>query len=193
MARGNQQMKRRGWQRLCGYSVFAVLIGCQSADPRGGFYSSPLQPGDQVEVLKDIPVPAGLARVYLQRGGLTSYGGSNQYVPFCYFRLRDPLPVEQHVKPGVFVVQSAWLDETSVGLERPVRVASALLGFGEGWSTMAYQFHMALASDQQPGVILVCSGAFDNPAVATPIRLPEVREALGDYATVTVQATPPGH
>ena len=185
-------MKGRQWQRLWGYGVFAVLIGCQSADHRGGFYSSPLQPGDQVEVLKDIPVPAGLARVYLQHGGLTSYGGSNQFVPFCYFRLRDPLPVEQHVKPGVFVVHSVWLDETSVGVQRPVRVASALLGFGEGWSTMAFQFHMPLTSDEQPGVILVCSGAYDNPAFAVPIRLPEVREALGDYAAVRVQAPPPG-
>lgn len=179
-------MKSREWRRLCGCLVFAVLVGCQSTDPRGGFYSSPLQPGDQVEVLKDIPVPAGLARVYLQRGELTSYGGSNQYVPFCYFRLPDPLPIEQHVEPGVFVVHSVWLDETSVGFERPVRVASALLGFGEGWSTMAYQFHISLVSEKQPKVLLVCSGAFDSPAVATPIRLPEVREALGDYVKVRV-------
>ncbi len=180
------------WQRLVGYGVFAVLIGCQAADPRGGFYSSPLQPGDEIEVLKDIPIPIGLARVYLQHGGLTSYGGTNQYAPFCYFRLRDPLPVEQKVKPRVFIVQSVWLDETSVGLERPTRVASAILGFGEGWSTMAYQFHMTLVSEEQPGIKLVCSGAFDSPAAAVPIRLPEVREALGDYVVVRVQENSTG-
>ena len=185
-------MKARSWQQLFDYGVFVVLIGCQIAHPRGGFYSSPLQPGDQVEVLKDIPVPAGEARVYLQQGKLTSYGGTNQYARFCYFRLRDPLPAEQHVKPGMFTVDSVWLDETTVGLERPIRVASALLVFAEGWSTMAYQFHMPLASDDQSGVKLVCSGAFDNPAVAAPIRLPEVREALGDYAIVRVPATAPG-
>jgi hypothetical protein len=185
-------MTARSWQRLCGYCVFAVLIGCQTADPRSGFYSSPLQPGDEVEVLKEIPVPAGQARVYLQHGGLTSYGGTNQYAPFCYFRLREPLPAAQQVNPGVFIVQSVWLDETSVGLERPTRVASAMLGFGEGWSTMAYQFHMTLVSDAQPGVKLVCSGSFDSPAVAVPIRLPEVREALGEYAVVRVPENPPG-
>jgi hypothetical protein len=168
-------------------------MGCQTTDPRGGFYSSPLQPGDQVEVLKDIPVPAGLARVYLQQGKLTTYGGSNQYVPFCYFRLRDPLPAEQHVRPGVFLVDSVWLDETSVMLARPTRVVSAVLGFGGGygWSTMAYQFHIALKSDEQPGIKLVCSGAFDSPAAAVPIRLPEVREALGEYASVRVRETAP--
>ena len=185
-------MIARSWQRLCGYWAFAVLIGCQTADPRGGFYSSPLQPGDEIEVLKEIPIPVGQARVYLQHGGLTSYGGYNQYVPFCYFRLRNPLPVEQQVRPGVFIVQTVWLDETSVGLERPTRVASALLGFGNGWSTMAYQFHITLISDEQPGVKLVCSGAFDSPAAAVPIRLPEVREALGGYVVVRVQENPTG-
>jgi hypothetical protein len=170
--------------------VIAALIGCQTTDPRRGFYSSPLQPGDEVEVLKDIPIAAGQARTYLQQGKLTSYGGTNQYVPFCYFRLREPLPVEQRVGRGVFQVRSVWLDETSVSLERPVVLASVLLGFGDGWSTMAYQFHITLASDQQPGVKLVCSGAFDSPVTAVPIRLHEVREALGEFAAVRV--TSPG-
>lgn len=172
----------------CG--LLAVLAGCQAPDPRAGFYSSPLQPGDVVDIPAGIPVPADQARVYLQHGQLVSYGGTDQYAPFCYFRLRAPLPVEQLVGPGVFEVQSVWLEETAVSLEKSTRLVFAGVAFADGWLTLAYQFHILLAGDVAPGFKLVCSGAFDSPALAKPIRLPEVREALGGYAGVTVRAPP---
>lgn len=175
--------------------VLAALTACQSSGSRKGFYSSPLQPGDQVEVRRDITVPAGKARVYLQQGQLTSYGGVNQYAPFCYFLLRDPLPDAQVIKPGVFEVDSVWLDQTSVSLELPVHVAGVGIGIGGviGGDRMpiAYQFHIRLKSTEQANATLVCSGAFEEPVTAAPIRLNELREALGDYATVRVQETAP--
>ena len=91
-----------------------LLAGCQGAGSRTGFYSSPLQPGDEVILLKPLTIPSGKARIYLQGGQTGSYGGSNQYEPFCYFLVRDPLPAEQQLKPGSFVVHSVWLDETTV-------------------------------------------------------------------------------
>jgi hypothetical protein len=57
---------------------------------------------------------------------------------------------------------------------------------------MAYQFHLKLKSADQPNITLVCSGAFDMALTAAPIRLPELREALGDYADVRVKTEPAG-
>jgi hypothetical protein len=57
---------------------------------------------------------------------------------------------------------------------------------------MAYQFHLKLKSADQPNITLVCSGAFDMALTAAPIRLPELREALGDYAEVRVKEGPAG-
>jgi hypothetical protein len=178
------------WRKLFNCGLLVVLTGCQAPDPRAGFYSSPLQPGDTVDIPAGIPVPAGQARVYLQHGRLLSYGGTDQYTPFCYFRLDAPLPVEQAVGPGTFEVQSVWLEETTVSLEKPTRLVFAGVGFADGWLTLAYQFHILLAGAAAPGFKLVCSGAFDSPALAKPIRLPEVREALGAYVEVTVRASP---
>jgi hypothetical protein len=110
-------MIRKNWPVLAGLISCLLLAACQQPGSRKGFYTSPLLPGDEVEVLQTITVPVGMARIYLQHGKTMSYGSTNQYAPFCYFLLRDPLPAEQQIKPGVLVVDSVWLDEAWVGLE----------------------------------------------------------------------------
>jgi hypothetical protein len=178
-------MVAKCWQLGCVCCLGLLLVACQSVDTRGGFYSSPLLPGDEVEILKTVTIAPELARVYIQRGQLGSYPGIDQYAPFCYFLLRDPLPVEQRIEPGRLTVASVWLDETAVSLDQPVRVAG-LWPVGGSRGPIAFQFHIRLKSETRSGFTLVCSGAFDAPALAIPIRLPELREALGDYAKVTV-------
>ncbi len=164
-----------------------LLTGCQGVGPRQGFYSSPLQPGDEVIMLKTLVIPLGMARTYVQNGSTTSYAGSNQYMPFCYFLVRDPLPAEQFIRPGIFVVRSVWLDEVASRVEYPLKMASLFPVGGRG--PIAYQFHIKLKAPDQQDVTLVCSGAFEDPMSAAPIRLPEVRQALGGYAEVRVKAT----
>ena len=172
-----------------------ALTACQSTGG-GGFWSSPVKVGDQIVIQKEIPIPSGQARVYLQHGRTTSYGGADQYAPFCYFVMREPLPVSQTIRTGVLQIEHVWLNETDVRLGRPVRVAGigGVAGFGGfgGRMPIAHQFHIRLKSSEQPDVrLLVCSGAFDSPRLATPIRLPEMREALGTYAEVRVSAAEP--
>jgi hypothetical protein len=179
-------MVTKYWQLCCICILAPALVACQSVDTRGGFYSSPLLPGDEVEILKTVTIAPELARIYIQRGQLGNYSEIDQYAPFCYFLLRGPLPGAQRIEPGRLTVASVWLDETAVSLEQPVRVAGLLLA-GDGRGPIAFQFHIQLTSKTQTDFTLVCSGAFDAPALAVPIRLPELRDALGDYARVTVQ------
>ncbi|MGW8311385.1 MAG: hypothetical protein ACWGNB_10025 [Thiogranum sp.] len=179
-------MVAKYWQLCCVCCLGLALSACQSVNARGGYYSSPLLPGDEVEILKTVTIEPELARVYIQHGRLGTYSGIDQYAPFCYFLLRDPLPVEQRIEPGRLTVASVWLDETEVSREQPVRVAG-MWPAGGGRGPIAFQFHIHLTSPRATGFTLVCSGAFDAPALAEPIRLPELREALGDYAQVTVK------
>ena len=142
-------------------------------------------------IKKDIPVPADKARVYLQRGRVA--WSSNDFEPFCYFRMRQPLPVAQAVSPGTLRIEYVSLNETDVAREIPVRFAGLSVMGGGGYRTpIAHQFRIGLKSDDQPDVrLLVCSGAFDMPQTAKPIRLPEMREALGAYAEIRVSAATP--
>jgi len=179
----------------CVLAVFCaclLLAACQQPGSRQGFYASPLQPGDEVEVLQTITVQAGMARIYLQHGRTMSYGSTDQYAPFCYFLMRDPLPVEQKIVPGILLVDSVWLNETSVRLGGPVKVAAMGFALGGDRTPIAYQFHIRLHSQQQAPVTLVCSGAFDMGISAQPIRLPEVREVMGEFAEVRVKAPATG-
>ncbi len=180
--------------RICvklGLALGLVLLAaCQPMPPRDGFYSSPVGPGDEIEVLRELVIPAGLARVYLQHGKTSGYAATDQYAPFCYVLLRDPLPVAQTLGPGRWAVERVWLNQTDVSLGLPRRVAARMALGGGDASMMAWQFHITLASQHHRRVTLVCSGAFDVPSLATPIRLPEMREAFGDYATVRVGERP---
>jgi len=124
----------------------------------------------------------------LQQGHPTGYGGANQYQPFCYLRLRDPMPVAQRIEPEVMTVESVWLDTTTVSIEQPLHLASTMLAFGGDRSPVAYQFRISLKSGLSPGIRLVCSGAFDVPVFARPIRPDEMRVVLGDYISVRVMA-----
>jgi len=181
----------KNWRVLAGLCVGTVLAACQQTGSRNDFYDNPLLPGDEVEVLQTITIPAGQARIYVQYGKTMSYSSTDQYAPFCYFLLRDPLPVEQQIRPGVLVVDSLWLDEASVNMERQVRVAGMTLAYGGDRTPIAYQSHIKLRSPQQGMLTLVCSGAFDMAISARPIRLAEMRAVLGAFAVVRVK-TPAG-
>jgi len=168
------------------------LLACQQPGGRQSFFDSPLQPGDEVRIRRVLTVPAGLARIYLQGGRTMGYAATNQYAPFCSLLVREPLPVEQHIEPGDFVVASVWLDETTVARERARKVAALQLAGGGDWTPIAYQFHIRLRADNQTPLLMVCSGAFDDAVSARPIRLQEMREVLGGFAELGVKSTQHG-
>lgn len=182
----------RSLRIIPGLFIGLAGAGCQSLAPSGGYYDNPLQPGAEITVTQELPVPAGYARVYLQYGNTMSYAATDQYAPFCYFLMDEPLPTPQKIMPGVFRVTKVSLIETEVRRSAPVRLAA--MGFfadDGGRSQIAWQSYMNLAAAHQDEVrALVCSGAFDSPMEARPIRLPEVQQALGESASVRAGPAP---
>lgn len=170
--------------------VSLLVAGCQSLALSGGYYDSPLQPGAEITVTQQLLVPAGYARVYLQQGNTMSYGSTNQYEPFCYFLMDQPMPKPQKILPGVFRVTGVSLIETEVRRSLPVRLAAfGVFADDGGRSVIALQSYMTLTAAHQDDVrALVCSAAFESPPEAGPIRLPELQQALGE--SISVRATP---
>ena len=169
------------------------LTACQSVGiNEKGFFSEPVSVGTELELPRSLRVPAGLARVYLQDGELRGYGKINQYRPFCYFLMREPSPVARDIQPATLVIRSVELLEQDVRLTVPLRVASLnVLGSGDGPGVIAFETHMHLvvAGTAEPEW-LVCSGAFAPPSEAAPIRLAEMRLALGTRVIVRVPGLP---
>jgi hypothetical protein len=177
---------------LC-WLLASLLVACQSLEPGQGYYSNPLGAGAEIVLQRELLVPAGLARVYLQHGETVSYQELDQYAPFCYFLMSKPLPDAQTIHPGVLSVRAVRQEDTEVRREPPVRLAS-MAGFTGGWgnrSVIAMQTHMNLSAPDQPALDkLVCSGAFQMPMDAKPIRLHEMREVFGGIAEIREQAAP---
>ncbi len=177
---------------FAGGLLFA-MTACKTVDTVGGFYGSSLEPGAKIEVRQELQVPPGLARIYLQYGQTMQYTAVDQYQPFCYFLMRQPLPVVQLIHPGVFLITAVLVDDVDVRLSLPVKVAGELsYASSTGRGPLAWQTFMELVAADQPEVkTLVCSGAYASPALAEPVRLDEIDRVFGDLATVRVQATRP--
>ncbi len=159
------------------------VVACQSpGSGKTGYYSNPVGVGTELEVVELLHVSAGRARVYLQGGEVNSYEHIDQYQPFCYFLMRGLSPVARDIQPAIFRVRSVELREQDVRLATPVRMAHrGVFGSGDGPGVIAFETHMLLddAGQADPGR-LVCSGAFAPPMEAEPIRLAEMRQALGN-------------
>lgn len=178
---------------VLGVLVSLGLAACQSAGTNTtGYFSNPVSVGTELQLVKPLRVPAGLARVYLQGGEVRRYGTIDQYQPFCYFLMRGPSPVSRDIQPATFGIRSVVLFEQDVRLATPLRVAQlGVIGFGDGPGVIAFETHMRLdvPDTADPGR-LVCSGAFAPPIEAAPIRLTEMRLALGAWVIVRVPVSP---
>jgi len=177
------------------YAVVGVLLSlglaaCQwtGVNPKG-FFSNPVGIGTELEVVRPLPIHAGLSRVYLQGGEVRDYSGIDQYQPFCYFLMSEPSRVSRDIQPANFRVQSLELREQDVRLATPLRVAQrgVIIGISDGLGVIAFETHLRLDThDLSEPERLVCSGAFAPPSEAAPIRLTEMRQALGSWVIVRV-------
>jgi hypothetical protein len=167
-------------------TVLAVaLAGCQTSSQvqqsATGAYL-PMQ-GATVVVEREIVVPAGQARVYLQAGKGIVGGGFDSYKPHCAFEIASidhggyPIPVGRYT---VTRVQRTIVPVVSIA---PLQVAWSG-GFVGGGSQSYYDgYHFWLADDIDPQVRrMTCFGVYAQPYELYPPTLEEVNAALGDTA-----------
>jgi hypothetical protein len=149
----------------------------------------PIQRG-VLELHQDVVIPAHRTRIFFQDGRLLY--GINEYYPHCQLRVRHISEQAQPVQADRFTIDKVFGTLDQVVSSDPVRVAAVGAiagggGNGNGESRLMYTYFMALHSDQQPHVTyLVCGGAFEEPAFADYPTLQDIRTAMGDYATLTL-------
>lgn len=98
----------------------------------------------------------------------------------------------QTVAPDTFRIRRVqWLEE-QVAWVPWRRTAAVRLAQGQpdsGPSEIFLGYHFWLESERQPDVRrLTCRGMFDDPWSAKPPSLAEIRQALGDYASLNEPA-----
>jgi hypothetical protein len=170
--------------------LFGALLGCAGADrpdPGSPFWLPPV--GSVVDLHQALTVPPPAARLFIQRGELSSSGGLDLYYPSCNFEMQKISEQPQVIEPGRFSVVRVWGQQGDFVQRGPGRQAGALLAdkADNGSTMIIHQVHMRLASEQQPGVRnLSCRGGLDDPWLARPPSVQEMREALGEIADLVL-------
>jgi len=165
-----------------------LVAGCkQNASIREDTFGKYVQIGAASVVLKrDIRIPAGKARIYLQNekagtGDRMSAGGFDSYKPHCAFEISRVDHDGFEVKAETFVVTRIQQTVVHVVSGAPVMVAA----FGLWGTSQSYYsgYHFWLASDNQPEIRrMTCYGVYAVPYELYPPTLEEINAALGAVA-----------
>ena len=169
-------------------SVTLLVAGCQqNASIRADTFGKYRQIDSASVILKrDIRVPAGKARVYLQNdkageGDRVGAGGFDSYRPHCAFEISRVDHAGIDIRAETFAVTRIQQTVVRVVSGAPIKLAA----FGLWGGSQAYYsgYHFWLVSDTQPGVRrMTCYGVYAEPYELYPPTLKEINAALGAVA-----------
>jgi len=166
--------------------VVTALTGCAASpdSPLASPYFE-LEPGSVLELHRDLEIPPGMARVFLQRGKVLSRGEMNQYEPSCDIEVRDLSHEIQIIRKGVFPIEKEQFGREAVAESGALKLAfSGGLWKGGGFSVFRYR-RFWLQSEDQPEVMrMTCRGTWEEIVRASPPTLPEIRIALGKVFSI---------
>ncbi len=167
--------------------VLAVLLlaGCRAGVTTDPSYIIPTA-GSSVKIKKQLLVPAGETRVFLQRGRVVAKAKFDRYYPSCNFEVWKLTQEPTIIQPGSFVVSKAGRDINHVVSLEHLKIAALRWHHHDSDHAMImHAVHMWLQSAEQPNVYrLTCRGWLAVPAEAEKPALADMREALGNLASI---------
>ncbi len=174
----------------------ALLTACQQAPVKDE--NSPLSRlpvGSRITLERELVVPEGHSRVFLQRGKVVAKTRLNQYRPHCNFEIQAVSTGESRIEPDTFTVTGFMEDdEAIVRRMRPQGNALRHVEFravdDNSMPLLLSRFvRYTLHSARQPGVMrLTCHGGFADPAELEAPGISDIRRALRGYATLSLHA-----
>jgi hypothetical protein len=170
--------------------LLLCLAGCQagislqSDDSLFGRLS-----GGSFVLHRDVSIGPSYAHIVFQ-GGVAAHGAS-EFEPRCELEVRKVMETTQTIPAGHFRIGKVRGVQRYVGQPGANMVAAAggaiQLADDSSNEWYMYTYHMQLLSEEQAEPpVLICGGAYDYPFYARYPALQEIREALGDYATLTL-------
>lgn len=170
---------------LVGLSVM-TLASCATpaTDESSPYYRMPV--GATVELHQQLAIPAGHSRVFLQNGKVVKKTRLDGYRPHCNFEQRTVSDGTAVIAPDRFTVTAVTAGEDFVVQREGLHHAGwRMSGFDDSVSMVNRYIAHTLSSASQPQVMrLTCHGGFDFPGRAQLPSLTEIRNALGEVATV---------
>ncbi len=161
------------------------LAGCQTGATTDPAYVIP-SAGSRVQIKRQLTVPGGQTRVFLQRGQVVSKVKLDRYYPSCNFEVWRLTQEPTVIHPGSFVVSKTGRNIDMVVSLEPLQIAAlGWRNYDRDRSMIMHVVHMLLQSAQQQNVYrLTCRGWLADPAEAQQPTMADMREALGGYADI---------
>jgi hypothetical protein len=170
------------------------LTACGAAlvtDPTARNYVP--SPGSTVTVSQRIEVPGGQTRIFFQRGEIVKkVSDIDLYKTNCNFEINTLAETPRYIEAETYTVTRTTRREGEVVLFKPLQYASLTVGGivgkgGDGPPMYFEEVRMTLRSDKSSDIRdLTCRGAMTDPQFLEPPTLAEIREALGQHATLKV-------
>jgi hypothetical protein len=175
-------------KRLAFVAAALSVAGCQqNASIREDTFGKFRQIDSATVALKrEIRVPAGRARVYLQNdkagvGDRVISGGFNSYKPHCAFEISRIDHDGFAIRAETFVVTRIQQTMVQVVSGAPIMLAS--LASWNGSQSYFSGYHFWLTSETQPDVTrMTCYGVYAELYELDPPTLKEINAALGAVA-----------
>jgi hypothetical protein len=165
----------------------AVLSACGNSqvvkDENSQFYS--VLPGSTFTLNREITIQPDNTAVYLQYGKIEPVSNVGFYKPHCKFELYKISEQARVVKPDTFVVTKVVDQSEDVSTKWPT-YAGLGMAYGDGPVHLTFSTTMYLESKVQPDVFRINCKRWDDPATGEYLSINEMRQALGDYFTLTL-------
>jgi hypothetical protein len=176
---------------LAGVTFFTACSATLVTDPNAKNYVP--SPGSTVTVPQPIEVPGGQTRIFFQRGEIIKkVSDIDLYRANCNFEINTLAETPRYIEAGVYTVTRTTRKEGEVVLFKPLQYASLAIGGmvgkgGDGPPMYYEEVRMTLRADKPSDIRdLTCRGAMTDPQWLEPPTLAEIRQALGQHATLKV-------
>ncbi|MCP4289421.1 MAG: hypothetical protein GY792_34210 [Gammaproteobacteria bacterium] len=170
-------------------ALVSLLSGCSQSGVRNS--KDPLAflaAGAEIQLTRDLEVPAGETRVFFQRGSVTSRGGLDYYHPSCDLEVWELQQKTRNISTDIFVIGKLTSGREHVVSRGGLKLADNRLAaklFGDDGSSVHRYLRVEMHSTLQPDVMrLTCRGAWEDYHTA---RLPnemEIKLALGEILVI---------
>jgi len=170
-----------------GLASAALLSACDNSqvvkDENSQFYS--VSPGSTFTLNREVSIQPDNTSVYLQYGKIEPVNNVDFYKPNCKFELYKISEQARVVKPDTFVVTKIVDQSEDVSAKWPT-YAGLGMAYGDGPVFLTFSTTMYLESKIQPDVFRMNCKRWDDPAFGEYLSIDEMRQALGDYFTLTL-------
>ena len=144
--------------------------------------------GSTFTLNREITIQPDQVSVYLQNGKIERVGDVDFYRPHCKFELFTISEQARVVKPDTFVVTRIVDQREDVSRQWPRYAALGMADSGgdTGPIHMTFSTTMYLESEIQPDVFRMNCKRWDWPNIGEYLSINEMRQALGDYFTLSL-------